>query len=391
LLDFVYFLTEPDVTIDNSPGLASQILDRVRVQIASGLSIGMVVAVADFERFDERVAPVLNEAGIPFARVQVNRFPFRLFSAAKTLRRFTRQLGTRYVYVRDMPSSLVHQLAFPFGGPQLLYDMRGDAAAEARFRGTSALKRWVLDRLISRAIRHADRHAGVSTFAASLMEKQFGAVDVNVVPSCVDASHFEAGLSERTTIRDSLGLADDDVLVVYSGGSQHYQMLPQMLRLWEAMAEDDSIHYLLLTHGQDSGVNSAIKAVNLPRDRFHHMALDRAQIPGYLNASDIGFLLRELHQLNTVASPIKFGEYLASGLSVVSSPGIGDVSQLIDQRELGILVDGENTGSAVTAVKLLIQDVRNNPEAHAERSRRAARDTYNWGAHINGWKEMLPD
>ena len=386
MLDFVYLLSEPGLTLESSPGLASQILDRVRHQTSNDISIGIVSAVADDQKFQADIAPVLDDIGAPFAGIPVSRTPGRFVTSALALRRFNRRHGARYVYVRDLSSSLVHQLAFPFGGPELLYDMRGDVAAEARFRGTSRFRRWVLERLTSRAIRHADRHTAVSSYAAGMLTEQFGASDVSVMPSCVDMKLFEQAYGERESLRRELGVSDSDVLLVYAGGSQQYQMLPQMFRLWEAIAGDSTVHFLALTHGSDpSGT-----AVNLPPDRSTHMAVDRDRIPGYLSAADIGFLLRGPHPLNTVASPIKFGEYLASGLSVVSSPGIGDISQTIEQRDLGILVDAERTESAAGSVLKLIDDVRTHREAHAERSRQAARDTYDWGAYVDEWKEMLP-
>jgi glycosyltransferase involved in cell wall biosynthesis len=205
------------------------------------------------------------------------------------------------------------------------------------------------------------------------------------MPSCVDIELFEQTDSERDSIRRELGVSESDVLVVYAGGSQQYQILPQMFRLWEAIAGDSTVHFLALTHGP--GFSEV--GVNLPTGRSTHMEVDRDKIPGYLSAADIGFLLRAPHPLNTVASPIKFGEYLASGLSVVSSPGIGDISQTIEQRDLGILVDAERTESAAGSVLKLIDDVRTQREAHAERSRQAARDTYDWGAYVDEWKEML--
>ena len=111
----------------------------------------------------------------------------------------------------------------------------------------------MIDRLLSRAIRHADRHAAVSSDAAQLLEQEFGAQGVSVMPSCVDMPQFENASSERETIREKLGVSENDVLVIYAGGSQEYQMLPQMFRMWERMADDSSVHFLALMHGADSG------------------------------------------------------------------------------------------------------------------------------------------
>jgi hypothetical protein len=44
--------------------------------------------------------------------------------------------------------------------------------------------------------------------------------------------------------------------------------------------------------------------------------------------------------VNEVASPVKFGEYLASGLPVVMSAGIGDYSELVRRKKVGVILKG---------------------------------------------------
>ena len=384
MLDFVYLLVESGITLESSPVLATQVLERIRFQRSNGISAGVVAVVRDRQRFDEEIAPLLDEINAPYVRVQPSALPVRIASAALTARRFVGQHGARIVYARDPWSALAHQLAFPFGGPDLIYDMRGDVAAEARFGGTSSLKRWVLDRLISRAIRHADHHSAVSSAGAEMMVDQYGAASVSVIPSCIDTDKFEQATARRDAIRSELGVSESDVLVLYSGGSQRYQMLPQMFRIWEAMAADESIHFLALTSNSKDQ-----SQLNLPPDRITRMSVGRDEVPAYLNAADVGFLLREPHPLNTVASPVKFGEYLGSGLTVVSSPGVGDVSSFIEQEDLGILVDADQTEPATVAILQLIDELRDDRLKRSQRSRDAARNRYSWEAYVADWRNVL--
>jgi glycosyltransferase involved in cell wall biosynthesis len=350
------------------------------------MSTGVVTVSRDPEAFANTVAPILADTQSPYVCIKPSRLLVRLFNAAFAVRRFLRIHGAKYVYVRDPWSALAHQMAFPIGGPDLIYDMRGDVAAEARFGGTSSLKHWALDRLVSRSIRHADHHFAVSSAGAEMMANQYGAASVGVIPSCIDTDKFKLGTARRDAIRRELGVSKSDVLVLYSGGSQRYQMLPQMFRIWEAMAVDESIHFLALTS------NSKDRSqLNLPADRITRMSVGRDEVPAYLNAADIGFLLREPHPLNTVASPVKFGEYLGSGLAVVSSPGVGDVSSFIEQEDVGILVDADQTERATVAILQLIDELRNDRIKPSQRSRDAARNRYSWEAYVTDWRDVLDD
>ena len=386
MLDFVYLLTEPGITLETSPGLSAQIIDRIRVQRSKGLSIGVVTAVSDQAAFDERVAPVLRETGTPFIGVRSTLFPARLTKMALATRKMVRNHGARLVYVRDLWSSLTHKIAFPLRGPDLVYDMRGDLLAEARLRGRAGLKLWTLTRLTSMAIRHAHQYAGVSSYTAELLRTEYGARDVTVIPSCVDINSYRQPASEREAIRRELGISPDEVLVVYAGGTHRYQMIPEMLRVWEQMAENERIRFLLLTHETErsSGLES-----ELPESRLIRMSVDRDRVAAYLAASDVGFLLRTSHPLNRTASPIKFGEYLASGLSVISSPGLGDISRLIEENDVGVLVETGNPEAAAQVSTRHIETLRASNTSDADRSRALARTHFDWAAHVPAWNSML--
>jgi glycosyltransferase involved in cell wall biosynthesis len=62
------------------------------------------------------------------------------------------------------------------------------------------------------------------------------------------------------------------------------------------------------------------------------------EVPRYLAASDVGLLLRDDSIVNRVASPVKFGEYLAAGLPVIITEGLGDYSDAVRTHALGSVI-----------------------------------------------------
>ena len=90
--------------------------------------------------------------------------------------------------------------------------------------------------------------------------------------------------------------------------------------------EPDKMKRLLETSSIDSS-DYTIRSVP-PRD-----------VPGLLIASDMGLLLRDNTLTNRVASPIKFGEYMAAGVPVLITPSLGDYSAAVVHSDLGIEVD----------------------------------------------------
>ena len=383
MLDVIYLLAERWFTLDRSPGLAAQIVDRIVIQHRLGVRAAVVAVAVDPDHFESSIGSTLCRLDVPYRLVPAVPAAVRMIKASRLLRSVHRNEPARNVCVRDPWSSFVHQLAFPISGPDLVYDMRGDVIAESEHRGRSRLKRTILGQVNKHGIKHASKYLAVSSQAAELLTNQFGGNSVDIVPSYVDYERFQASADRRSSVRAEFGVREGDTLVVYAGGVQAYQMIPETLKIRSNMATDPTVKFLLLTH--EDGTESP--PPRIPKGQFFHRQADRSDIPAYLAASDIGFLLRTSHQLNHVASPIKFGEYLASGLSVVSTLGIGDVSGAIKQNNLGCIVQLDDvTGASETALELVrsLKDPTTRSEA-ALRSRKFARERYDWAAYAKLW------
>ncbi|HEX2189488.1 MAG TPA: glycosyltransferase [Longimicrobiaceae bacterium] len=390
-LDLVYVLVDPQFALDNSPVFQSQILDWVRLQRQGGLRVGIVCSVADDGRFERLVAAPLREHGVPFLAFPDGTLRHNLARGARLLRKLVREHRARHVYARGIWGAYAHRLAFPLGGPPLVYDFRGDLVAEAEMRGASPLRLAVLRALCRGAFSRARTLLCVSTPAAETLAREYGRPGAVVIPSLVDADWFRGFQDRRREVRASLGVGDEDVLLVYAGGLNPYQMLPEMLRVWKGLSGRPDVRFLLLlarqqpTGGERPELDGAAEIPGLVT-----LSVPRHEVPGYLAASDVGFLLRQEHPLNRVASPVKFGEYLSSGLAIVTSPGVGDISRIVEEHDLGILVRPEDTRRAVAACAGLVARVREERDAFRRRAFDAVvREKWDWKAHLGLWTAII--
>ena len=64
------------------------------------------------------------------------------------------------------------------------------------------------------------------------------------------------------------------------------------------------------------------------------------EVPEYLLAGDVGLSFIKPCFSKISSSPTKIGEYLAAGLPIVSTAGIGDVDELLDANRAGWLLRG---------------------------------------------------
>ncbi|MEE3328829.1 MAG: hypothetical protein VX252_15935, partial [Myxococcota bacterium] len=96
-------------------------------------------------------------------------------------------------------------------------------------------------------------------------------------------------------------------------------------------------------------------------------------------------LLREVHPVNQVSSPTKFGEYLASGVPVIATNGISDFSAWILEHEVGFtldhgdLADGTAPGEEVSQ---FLDAIKQDREAWRSRCTRLCEEKLNWTSRI---------
>lgn len=388
--DLVYVLVDVGLTLDNSPVFQSQVLDRIRVQSKAGMRIGVISTVADPLRFADLVEIPLAELGVSVFSFPDSGLIRNLISARNLLRWCGKIRGMTHVYARGIWGAFAYLLAYPFGGPSLIYDFRGDLVAEAAGRGASPLRQKLLKMLCRLAFCRVSTMLTVSKASAAMLLSDYGCSTVEVFPSAVDSGAFRLASATRDETRRGLGVSQSDVVLVYAGGLSHYQMIPEMLQLWLELSTLPNIHFLLLTSQLSGPDNAPLLGLVQKIPRLLRKSVPRSEVPSYLAASDIGFLLRDEDPINTVASPVKFGEYIAAGLAVVTSPGLGDISRLVSDRGIGALVPPRDLAAAVAVCSTLISSVAHDREGFRQRAYLAVQEeNWDWESHMEVWKKLL--
>jgi len=188
------------------------------------------------------------------------------------------------------------------------------------------------------AVLNVDFRIAVSYKLVQYWNEEFN-YDLNnyVVIPCTLNSQYENlkfNQIENQEIREELNFNKDDVVLVYSGsnaGWQSFDILNDFLR--KQLSNDERCKVLFL-----SNENSQIKELKLEfPNRIKVLKVDVKLVPKYLMTCDYGLMIREDSITNSVASPVKFAEYLACGLKVIVSNNLGDYSEFVKKNNLGNL------------------------------------------------------
>jgi len=200
----------------------------------------------------------------------------------------------------------------------------------------------------------------------------------SIIP-CATESNFAPDAARREQLRREHGIGDR-LVICYVGACESYQLPDAMCQLFQALqAEFPQAFFLVFSHHREAFLKSFAAHGISPADS-RVMSVKHDEIFNLLQMADIGLLLRDQSIVNRVASPTKFAEYCLCGVPVLAAEGIGDVSALIAQHNLGLIVD-VNVLAVDAQMRQFIRDAQTHRGEYAARGVTFAREHFSWKAY----------
>jgi radical SAM superfamily enzyme YgiQ (UPF0313 family) len=303
---------------------------------------------------------------------------FDLAAGIFSISRIIRKERVRIIHVRGItPGMMVMALAKIFR-VKILFDMRGLLAEEYVGGGL-----WTENSVQFRLVKDAERKMLKRADAITVLTRKHlelnkridfvksRGVPMDVVPCCVDMIKFDYRSDGVGAFKKALGL-DGKFVLMYPGKLGTFYLVDEMLDFYKVMAEKlpGSI-FVILTNDDPSVLMQKAKAAGVEEDRLMVIrAVPFEEMPKYLAAADAGvFFINPYKKIGS--SPIKMGEFLASGVPVVINPGVGDTEELVRENNVGVVVTGFSDGQYGDAIDRL-RELKKEGEALRERCRKTA-------------------
>jgi hypothetical protein len=220
---------------------------------------------------------------------------------------------------------------------KVCFDARGAYAAEwSEYLKTDspALAVQMKD-LEKAALMKSSSRIAVSLKLVEYWKEQYGySGNYSIIPCTLPTTDkLNCDIESASLIRNNLKIADNEVLLVYSGSSAEWQSFNKLEGyLTEAFTSNSLLKLLLLSKpGKENTL-----AKKFP-DKVMQTWVYPDEVEQFLSAADYGLLIREDSITNKVSSPVKFAEYLAAGLPVIISEHIGDYSAFVKEQNCGII------------------------------------------------------
>jgi hypothetical protein len=274
-------------------------------------------------------------------RIGYNTISFNIQYSWKSIRAFfflfflVRRLSISLIHLRGINLFPVVFLLKKSMNFKLILDPRGAYPEEVLLRYNSSFLFFLINRLESLYYRTADLVIFVSyNFKNHIKSKyhNFHLPSVIIPTFYVDEINDLSKFSLDNGVKGSIPLQ-----LVYVGSMDVWQKFSVVIDYCNEL-ENMKIpfHLFIVTKDRTEAIKYLKKAIF---KNWSIQTLKPTEISTFLNEMDIAFVFRDFSIVNEVSSPVKIQEYLYSGLFVILSDKIGDLSEFIKTKNLGYLLN----------------------------------------------------
>jgi hypothetical protein len=221
---------------------------------------------------------------------------------------------------------ILYRIKFPIN--QVLIDIRGAAQEEiieyTNFQFLIKKLKILNYNIALKSLRSYHYINAVSLALKEYISEKLETNDRNIfVISNLAGKHFRYSEEWRFSIREKLGIRTNETLFVFSsGGTGLWQKNQVIIEL----------------------ANNGYKVLNLSKETISHINIINRfvaynDVSDYLSAADIAVILRDQSIVNEVASPVKFSEFICSGLPVISTKCVRLISDYIASTGYGSVIE----------------------------------------------------
>ncbi|WP_242916352.1 glycosyltransferase family 4 protein [Pontibacter liquoris] len=183
---------------------------------------------------------------------------------------------------------------------------------------------------------------------------------VQVVRNGVDGKTFAYNQSDRTAVRERLGLPEASLTGIYVGkyGDLYYKQ--EAFAIYKQCFDSiPGFRLLILSPQSENEILDQLQQHQIDSNKVYIACVPHQHVPQYLSAADFAFATIKAHPSARFCSPVKIGEYWASGLPVLLTEGVGDDSEIIRNEGGGAVFNLQQEGSVAQALDKILLILQN--------------------------------
>ncbi len=182
---------------------------------------------------------------------------------------------------------------------------------------------------------------------------------LQVIPCSVDMELFNPEClesSQAKQLRNQFGINDSDLIFSYLGSVGTWYLAKEMFSLFKKLnKENQSAKLLVISPDDKQTILDIASAAGVQLDNIVITSANRKEVPALLSLSQYSIFFIKPCYSKQASSPTKLGEIMAMGIPVITNDGVGDVTDIVEKSNAGIVLKELNESN----YDLAIQDLRN--------------------------------
>ncbi|HJU69148.1 MAG TPA: hypothetical protein VJ650_12990 [Gemmatimonadaceae bacterium] len=335
--------------------------------------------------------------------VRVSAYPvvgrFGIHANAVPLARWLRSVvGERQVMFHCRGESAVEWVAAlkpHFPGCGIIADIRGAWPEEALHAAGFDGPHNAPPALVQRYHHHFSRLHGALASAGAVLSVSPGMLDwlaslgvprtrMAYVPCAVSAIQFRQ--SVREAMRRQLGVEDKTVYAYVGILASYHSIEDGLIRFFRVLACRSANAHLLCLTTEPARFRDLLATAGVDATRATVMRVAHPDVPAYLSAADAGLLLMRPCRLAPTWQPIKYAEYLSSGLPIIVSPGVGVIDRQVERERVGVVADVFGDADIATAADDTAEVLRQRGDEMRQRALALCEREFIWSRYIDTWR-----
>jgi glycosyltransferase involved in cell wall biosynthesis len=312
-------------------------------------------------------------------------------------KKLQKQKSFDIVHCRSYMSAMVGMRLQNKYGLKFIFDMRGFWVNERVDGGLWNLKNPIYSRIYGalknferKAITNADaiicltkagiRDMGTWSYIDDKVKKK-----IHHITTCCDINAYKNSFENRKTrVFDELNM---DFIYIGSIGPWHsFDLLSLFIKT--VYNNFSSSKFKLIINSGAEQMKSFIQENKMDESRIILKSVPHRQIPTELTDTDIAFFFIPKQYSKIASSPTKMGEMLSAGLPIITGDKIGDVTELIEDNNIGVILKEFTEVEIVNAVKKIVEQNKVEKDNMMNRCIATAEDYFSIEKGIKNYAEI---
>lgn len=253
-------------------------------------------------------------------------------------------------------------------GVKFLNDLR-DFFADSRLDSGS----WNINNLVYRKVYQffkrkeeeaIEKNDGIVclTYAAERIIKQWPqykpGIPLEVIPCSVDMNLFDPeriDLKIKENLARDLGIRENDIIFSYLGSLGGWYLTDKMMECFKIFSDKiPGARFLFISPHQHEIIIAKAKEFGIEESKIIIKQAERAEVPVLLSLSSYSLFFIKPCYSKQASSPTKHGEIMAMGLPLITNSGVGDVAEIVQKYESGIVLNHLKKESFLSAAEILL-------------------------------------